>query len=122
MGERVVDRRSVCAGGASPQSEPRTTGVLRLDCQQVPRRLDNIGANLAGEPLSSQTRRQHRALRRTPRNHGLTVAPQHLAATRRPWTGYEATSENTGGSRVATVDQLAPASPEPNTSPEVAPK
>ena len=82
----------------------------------------NIGANLAGEPQSSQTRRQHRALRRTPRNHGLTVAPQHLAATRRPWTGYEATSENTGGSRVATVDQLAPASPEPNTSPEVAPK
>ena len=31
-------------------------------------------------------------------------------------------SANTGGSRSATDDQLAPASPEPNTSPEVAPK
>ncbi len=35
---------------------------------------------------------------------------------------YTATSENTGGSRVATVDQVAPASAEPNNSPEVEPK
>ncbi len=34
----------------------------------------------------------------------------------------EAATENTGGSRVAAVHQLAPASPEPKTSPEVAPK
>jgi hypothetical protein len=33
-----------------------------------------------------------------------------------------AATENTGGSRVATVSQLAPASSEPNTSPDVAPK
>ena len=33
-----------------------------------------------------------------------------------------AVTENTGGRRVAAVNQLAPASPEPNTSPEVAPK
>jgi HAD domain in Swiss Army Knife RNA repair proteins len=33
-----------------------------------------------------------------------------------------ATTEYTGGSRSAAVDQVAPASPEPNTSPEVAPK
>ena len=33
-----------------------------------------------------------------------------------------ATTENTGGSRVAALDQVAPASPEPNRSPEVAPK
>lgn len=33
-----------------------------------------------------------------------------------------AATENTGGSREATVSQLAPASPEPNTSPDVAPK
>ncbi len=34
----------------------------------------------------------------------------------------EAATENTGGSRVAAVAQVAPASPEPKTSPEVAPK
>ena len=34
----------------------------------------------------------------------------------------EAATENTGGSRVAAVHQLAPASPEAKTSPEVAPK
>ena len=34
----------------------------------------------------------------------------------------EAATEKTGGSRVAAVHQLAPASPEPKTSPEVAPK
>jgi DNA-binding CsgD family transcriptional regulator len=34
----------------------------------------------------------------------------------------EAATEKTGGSRVAAVHQLAPASPEPNRSPEVAPK
>jgi hypothetical protein len=33
-----------------------------------------------------------------------------------------AETENTGGSRRASVDQVAPASPEPNTSPEVDPK
>jgi SAM-dependent methyltransferase len=33
-----------------------------------------------------------------------------------------AATERTGGRRVAAVDQLAPASPEPNRSPEVAPK
>jgi hypothetical protein len=33
-----------------------------------------------------------------------------------------AATESTGGSRFATVDQLAPASPDPNSSPEVAPK
>ena len=33
-----------------------------------------------------------------------------------------AATESTGGSRVAVVVQLAPASPEPNRSPEVAPK
>ncbi|HLY49120.1 MAG TPA: HAD domain-containing protein [Solirubrobacteraceae bacterium] len=33
-----------------------------------------------------------------------------------------ADTENTGGSRVATVDHVAPASPDPNRSPEVAPK
>jgi hypothetical protein len=33
-----------------------------------------------------------------------------------------ATTEYTGGSRDATEDQVAPASPEPNTSPDVAPK
>jgi hypothetical protein len=35
---------------------------------------------------------------------------------------YMATTENTGGSRVATVVQVEPASPEPKRSPEVAPK
>jgi len=34
----------------------------------------------------------------------------------------DADTENTGGSRVAAVHQVAPASPEPNRSPEVAPK
>src|SRR5579884_4002964 len=38
------------------------------------------------------------------------------------WAQELAATENTGGSRVATVDHDAPASPEPNTSPEVAPK
>ncbi len=37
-------------------------------------------------------------------------------------TSYSAATENTGGSRCSTVDQVAPASPDPNTSPEVAPK
>jgi RimJ/RimL family protein N-acetyltransferase len=36
--------------------------------------------------------------------------------------GQRAATESTGGSRDATVDQLAPASPDPNTSPDVAPK
>ncbi|MDE3129858.1 MAG: hypothetical protein KGL16_01790, partial [Acidobacteriota bacterium] len=36
--------------------------------------------------------------------------------------GQEAATEKTGGSRVAAVAQLAPASPEAKTSPEVAPK
>jgi DNA-binding CsgD family transcriptional regulator len=35
---------------------------------------------------------------------------------------HDTATENTGGSRVAAVHQLAPASPEPKTSPEVAPK
>ena len=35
---------------------------------------------------------------------------------------YEARTECTGGSFVAAVNQVLPASPEPNTSPEVAPK
>jgi hypothetical protein len=38
------------------------------------------------------------------------------------WAQELAATENTGGSREATVNQDAPASPEPNTSPEVAPK
>jgi diaminopropionate ammonia-lyase len=36
--------------------------------------------------------------------------------------GYAARTENTGGRWDAAVDQVAPASPEPNTSPDVAPK
>jgi hypothetical protein len=44
------------------------------------------------------------------------------ATRRRADLSYTATTENTGGSRVATVDHVAPASPEANTSPEVAPK
>jgi hypothetical protein len=35
---------------------------------------------------------------------------------------HTATRENTGGSRNAIVDQVEPASREPNTSPEVEPK
>jgi hypothetical protein len=39
------------------------------------------------------------------------------------WAKAQAVAtENTGGSREATVSQLAPASPEPNRSPDVAPK
>ena len=38
------------------------------------------------------------------------------------WADQLALIANTGGSLSATPDQLAPASPEPNTSPEVAPK
>jgi hypothetical protein len=39
------------------------------------------------------------------------------------WAKAQAVAtENTGGSREATVSQLAPASPEPNKSPDVAPK
>jgi hypothetical protein len=39
------------------------------------------------------------------------------------WAAAQAVvTENTGGRRVATVDQVAPASPDPNTSPDVAPK
>ncbi|MFL5823150.1 MAG: hypothetical protein ACJ764_06885 [Solirubrobacteraceae bacterium] len=38
------------------------------------------------------------------------------------WAQRLAATENTGGSREATVAQEPPASPEPNTSPEVAPK
>lgn len=38
------------------------------------------------------------------------------------WAQALAATENTGGSRDATLDQLAPASAEPNTSPDVAPK
>jgi hypothetical protein len=38
------------------------------------------------------------------------------------WAQALAASENTGGSREATLDQVAPASGDPNTSPDVAPK
>jgi hypothetical protein len=38
------------------------------------------------------------------------------------WAQGLALTENTGGSREATVDHDSPPSPEPNTSPEVAPK
>jgi hypothetical protein len=38
------------------------------------------------------------------------------------WAQRLAVTENTGGSRSATVDQEAPASPDPKTSPDVAPK
>ena len=36
--------------------------------------------------------------------------------------GQRAVTESTGGRRVATVAQVAPASADPNTSPDVAPK
>jgi hypothetical protein len=36
--------------------------------------------------------------------------------------GYKAVTEYTGGSRAATLPHVAPASPEPNSSPDVAPK
>jgi hypothetical protein len=38
------------------------------------------------------------------------------------WAQGLAVTENTGGSREATVDQVSPPSGDPNTSPEVAPK
>jgi hypothetical protein len=38
------------------------------------------------------------------------------------YSALVALTENTGGKRVANADQLAPASPEPKTSPDVAPK
>lgn len=38
------------------------------------------------------------------------------------FNAYATVTEYTGGSLVATVDHVAPASPDPNTSPEVAPK
>jgi hypothetical protein len=38
------------------------------------------------------------------------------------WAQFEAVTENTGARREATVDHEAPASPDPKTSPEVAPK
>lgn len=38
------------------------------------------------------------------------------------WAQGLAATENTGGSREAMLDQVAPASAEPNTSPDVAPK
>jgi hypothetical protein len=50
---------------------------------------------------------------------GLTEAE---AARLVRWAQELAATEKTGGSREATVDQEAPASPDPNTSPEVAPK
>jgi hypothetical protein len=61
--------------------------------------------------------------RRRPPN--TSDAPKKTTSTQsqvgRP-TAQAAATESTGGSRVATDDQLAPASPEPNTSPDVAPK
>lgn len=48
-----------------------------------------------------------------------TALPEALPPAIRP---QRAATESTGGSRVAAVDQLAPASPDPNTSPDVAPK
>ena len=50
----------------------------------------------------------------------LGVAPDALP-TEAP-AFYSATTEYTGGRRVAALNQVAPASPEPNTSPLVAPK
>ena|SRR5438105_4266435 len=47
---------------------------------------------------------------------------QALPASERTEAQELAASEKTGGSREATVDQVAPASSEPNTSPDVAPK
>ena len=49
---------------------------------------------------------------------GVVEAIWALIALKR----YCATTEYTGGSREAAVDQVAPASPDPNTSPDVAPK
>jgi hypothetical protein len=50
---------------------------------------------------------------------GLTA--RHVEELLR-WAQAVAVTEYTGASREATVDQVAPASAEPNTSPEVAPK
>lgn len=51
---------------------------------------------------------------------GTGLTPRFRA--RRASAAQDAVSEKTGGRRTAVVDQLAPASPDPNTSPEVAPK
>src|SRR5829696_2630740 len=54
---------------------------------------------------------------------GFAVAVERLfrRVQSRPRLHAELT-DSTGGSRVATVDQVSPAFAEPNTSPEVAPK
>ena len=56
----------------------------------------------------------------------LIAVNRYRAARKREQAGgrarYDATTENTGGSRVAAVDHVAPASPVQNTSPDVAPK
>jgi hypothetical protein len=54
--------------------------------------------------------------------HPSTGLTQELCGQLVGWAQGLATTENTGGSREATVDQDAPASADPNTSPEVAPK
>ena len=55
-------------------------------------------------------------------NPASGLIDEHVAALLR-WAADQAVvSEKTGGSREATVDQVAPASADPNTSPDVAPK
>ena len=90
----------------------RSVAAGRVDRRRPRRRLPVVGGRTAGRRRcwSPPTRR--------------SASPSVRSSELLAWAErlQLAVTENTGGSRVATVDQVAPASPEPNTSPEVAPK
>ncbi len=75
---------------------------------------------LGHRPLRTDAARDHRPGHRDHRAGGGRAPSLGPRPRERGYT--LAVTENTGGRRVAAVNQLPPASPEPNTSPDVAPK
>jgi anti-anti-sigma factor len=96
---------------------------VRLDLSQ-PRFIDcgGIGAILDALEDARRAGGQLDVDRRVSQSVARIVALLGIASDLWPDARQTATTENTGGSRVATPVHVAPASPEPNTSPEVAPK